>query len=174
VHLAGEARPDASWETLLPDNIHASYNVASVALRAGCRRLIVASSVHAVYASATRPVAADDAVGPANLYGVTKCFAEELAFWCAHRGRMSAAAVRIGAFQTLEAARRPGATEWMADTFVAVSDLVSLLELAITAEYRVVLLDAAAPDRTWLLDTSTTEELLGWRAQHQFPAGSDR
>jgi uronate dehydrogenase len=76
VHLAGEDRRDASWESLLPDNIQASYQVAAAAPRAGCRRLIVASSVHAVYASPTRPVAVDDPVAPANLYGVTKCFVE--------------------------------------------------------------------------------------------------
>lgn len=174
VHLAGEARHDASWETLLPNNIQASYNVASAAMRAGCRRLIVASSVHAVYASPTRPVAADDPVAPADLYGVTKCFVEALAFWCAHRGPMSAAAVRIGAFQTLEEARAPGATERVADTFIAVPDVLSLLELAINAEYQFAVLHAAAPGRNVLLDTSATEELLGWHAQHRFPAGSDR
>ena len=115
VHLAGEASQDAPWERLLPDNIEASYHVASAAMRAGCRRLIVASSVHAVSAGATRPVAPDGPVAPADLYGVTKCFVEALAFWCAHRGPMSAAAVRIGAFQSVEASWASGA-EWMADT----------------------------------------------------------
>jgi nucleoside-diphosphate-sugar epimerase len=169
VHLAGEARHDASWETLMPDNIQASYNVAAAAIQAGCRRLIAASSVHAVYASATRPVPADVPIAPANLYGVTKCFVEALAFWCAHSAPMSAAAVRIGAFQTLEATRAPGAAERMADTFIAVPDLLSLLELAITAEYRFAVLHAAAPGRDVLLETTATEELLGWRAQHPFP-----
>jgi nucleoside-diphosphate-sugar epimerase len=173
VHLAGEARHDALWETLLPDNIQASYNVVSAAMRAGCRRLIVASSVHAVYASPTRPVAANDPVAPANLYGVTKCFVEALAFWCAHSGPMSAAAVRIGAFQEPEAATQPGAAERMADTFIAVPDLLSLLVLAINAEYRFAVLHAAAPGRDVLLDTSATEELLGWHAQHHFPASCD-
>jgi uronate dehydrogenase len=98
VHLAGEASQDASWDRLLPANIEASCHVALAALRAGCRRLIVASSVHAVSASAHRPVGPNDPVAPADLYGVTKCFVEALAFWCAHRGPMSAAAVRIGAF----------------------------------------------------------------------------
>jgi uronate dehydrogenase len=174
VHLAGEARHDASWETLLPDNIQASYNVASAAMRAGCRRLIVASSVHAVYASPGRPVSVDDPVAPADLYGVTKCFVEALAFWCAHRGPMSAAAVRIGAFQTVEAARAPGARERMADTFIAVPDLLSLLESAINAEYQFAVLHAAAPGRDVLLDTSATEQLLGWHARQRFPAGSQR
>ena len=143
-------------------------------MRASCRRLIVASSVHAVYASPKRPVAADDPVAPADLYGVTKCFVEALAFWCAHHGQMSAAAVRIGAFQTPEAARAPGAAERMADTFMAVPDLLSLLELAINADYRFAVLHAAAPGRDVLLDTSATEQLLGWHAQHRFPTVFDR
>jgi nucleoside-diphosphate-sugar epimerase len=168
VHLAAEASQDASWERLLPDNIEASYHVASAAMRADCRRLIVASSVHAVFASAHRPVAPGDPVAPADLYGVTKCFVEALAFWCAHRGPMSAAAVRIGAFQTVQDSRSSDA-DWMADVFIAAPDLVALLELAITAEYRFALLHAAAPGRDVLLDTRETEELLGWQAEHPFP-----
>jgi uronate dehydrogenase len=169
VHLAGEASPDASWDSLLPDNIQASYHVACAAMRAGCRRLIVASSVHAVSASNKRPVVPDDPVAPADLYGVTKCFVEALAFWCAHRGPMSAAAVRIGAFQTVEASRQSGA-DWMADMFVAAPDLIALLERAISAPYRFAVLHAAAPGRDVLLETQETEKLLGWRAEHRFPS----
>ncbi len=128
------ARPARTppWEPLLADNIQASYRVAAAAPRAGSRRLIVASSAPAVYARPTRPVGVDDPVAPANLYGVTQCFVEALAFLCAHRGAMSAAAVRIGGFQTVEAVRAPVAADWMGDTFIAVSDLLELRELAIT------------------------------------------
>ena len=171
VHLAGEASEDASWDALLADNIEASYHVACAAIRARCRRLIVASSVHVVSASTRRPVAPTDPVAPADLYGVSKCFVEALVFWCAQRGPMSAAAVRIGAFQTVEASRASGA-EWMADVFIAGPDLMSLLERAITAEYRFAVLHAAAPGRDVLLDTRATEDLLGWRAAHPFPVAS--
>jgi uronate dehydrogenase len=173
VHLAGEPSPDASWDRLLAANIQASYHVADAAMRAGCRRLIVASSVHAVSASPQRPVTPDGPVAPADLYGVTKCFVEALAFWCAQRGSMSAAAVRIGAFQTVEASRDSGA-QWMADVFIAVSDLVGLLERAISARYRFAVLHAAAPGRDVLLDTRATEQLLDWRAEHLFPLASER
>ncbi len=172
VHLAGEAGPDASWESLLPANILAPYNVATAAMRAGCRRLIVASSVHAVSACAHRPVVPDDAVAPADLYGVTKCFVEALAFWCAHRAAMSAAAVRIGAFQTVAASREEGSA-WMADVFIAVPDLVSLLERAISAQYHFAILHAAAPGHDVLLDVQETERLLGWRAHYRFPAPTE-
>jgi uronate dehydrogenase len=167
VHLAGEASQEARWETLLPNNIQASYHVAQAAIDAGCRRVIFASSVHAVSASAHRPVAPGDAVAPGDLYGVTKCFVEALAFWCAQQGSMSAAAVRIGAFQTLQASRKRG-SEWIASTLIAAPDLVSLLERAINAEYQFALLHATAPGRDVLLDTRATEELLGWQAEHRF------
>jgi uronate dehydrogenase len=167
VHLAGEASENAPWERLRSDNVEASYHVARAAMEAKCRRLIVASSVHAVAASARRPVTSDGPVAPADLYGVTKCFVEALAFWCAHRGQMSAAAVRIGAFQPVEASRASGA-ERIADVFIAAPDLVSLLERAINAEYHFAVLHAAAPGRDALLDTGATEELLGWRAEHRF------
>jgi nucleoside-diphosphate-sugar epimerase len=166
IHLAGVGDANASWESLRPANIEASYQTATAAMRDGCRRLIVASSVHAVSGSETRPVAPRDPVAPADLYGVTKCFVEALAFWCAHRGPMSAAAVRIGAFQpppvdgSIDAAREP-------DVFIADSDLVVLLERAIDAPYRFALLHAAAPGRDVLLDTRATEELLGWRPEHR-------
>lgn len=171
VHLAGEASQDAPWEALLADNIQASHNVACAAMQASCRRLVFASSVHAVSASELRPVAPDDPIAPGDLYGVTKCFVEALASWCAHRG-MSAAAVRIGAFQTVEASRQRGA-DWMADVFIAVPDLVALFERAITADFCFAILHAIAPGAGVLLDTSATEELLGWRAEHRFPAASD-
>jgi len=172
VHLAGDANPEGSWETVLADNIQASYHVASAALQASCRRLIVASSVHAVSASPKRPVAPDDPVAPANLYGVSKCFVEALAFWCAHRG-MSAAAVRIGAFQTVEASQQSDA-DWMADVFIAAPDLVALLARTITADFRFAIFHASAPGRDVLLDTRATEELLEWRAEHRFPGTDER
>ena len=168
VHLAGEADQHAPWNHLLEDNIEASYNVAYAAMQAECRRLIVASSIHAVSASTERPVAPDGPVAPADLYGVTKCFVEALAFWCAHCGPMSTAAVRIGAFQDVEASRASGA-DWMADTFIAAPDLISLLEQAITADYRFAILHATAPGPDVLLDTRATEKLLGWHAEHRFP-----
>ncbi len=168
VHLAADPNAHANWESLLPANIVASYNVAAAAMEAGCRRLIMASSVHAVRAATRRPVRPEDAVAPANLYGVSKCFVEALAFWSAHSSAMSAAAVRIGAYQTPEDAQASNAG-WMADLFIASSDLMSLLERAISAEYQFALLHAGAPGEDVLLDTAGTEDLLGWRAEHRFP-----
>ena len=64
--------------------------------------------------------------------------------------------------------------EWMADTFIAAPDLVSLLERAISAQYRFAVLHAAAPGPNVLLDTRATEDLLGWSAEHSFRPAFDR
>ena len=48
MHLAADSDPQASWESLLPNNIIGMYNVLQAACEAGCRRVILASSIHAV------------------------------------------------------------------------------------------------------------------------------
>ena len=77
VHLAGNPSPNARWESLLPNNVVSTYHVLEASADSGCNRVILASSVNAVSGypadvqiSTTMPVA------PANLYGVSKAFAE--------------------------------------------------------------------------------------------------
>ena len=48
IHLAADAGMHAPWESVLPNNIVATYNVFEAARQAGVKRLIFASSNHAV------------------------------------------------------------------------------------------------------------------------------
>jgi uronate dehydrogenase len=48
VHLAAIPDPAASWQLLLPTNVVGTYNVAQAAADCGVRRLVLASSLHAV------------------------------------------------------------------------------------------------------------------------------
>jgi nucleoside-diphosphate-sugar epimerase len=48
VHMAGDPSPSAVWEDLLEANIVGTYNMCIAAKAAGCRRVIYASSIHAV------------------------------------------------------------------------------------------------------------------------------
>ena len=81
VHLAADASPEADFfDSLLGNNIVATYNIFRAAQESGCKRLIYVSSAHV--ASAYPPdiqVRRDMAVRPGNLYGVSKCFGEVLA-----------------------------------------------------------------------------------------------
>jgi len=75
VHLAADHRTDAPWESLLPNNIIGPYHVLEAAHRAGCRRVVFASSVNAVrgYLPDGVQVHTNMPMRPLNLYGASKC-----------------------------------------------------------------------------------------------------
>jgi uronate dehydrogenase len=99
VHLAAVPNPDASWERLLPANVLGAYHVAEAAASCGVRRLVLASSLHAVSAVPTQTqVRTSDPPRPANLYGATKAWAEALGAWVAAATSTSVVALRIGYF----------------------------------------------------------------------------
>ena len=99
VHLAAVPDPAASWDRLLPPNVIGAYNVAHAAADVGVRRLVLASSLHAISAvPETTQVRGDDAPRPGNLYGATKAWAEALGAWVAATTSTTVVALRIGYF----------------------------------------------------------------------------
>ena len=99
VHLAAVPDPEASWKRLLPANVVGAYHVAEAAAACGVRRVVLASSLHAVSAVPVHTQArATDPPRPANLYGATKAWAEALGAWVAATTPTSVVAVRIGYF----------------------------------------------------------------------------
>ena len=72
VHLAGIPHED-TWDALRRTNIDGTYRVLEAARRAGVRRVVLASSCHAVGFYPTGTVAPTDRpVRPDTLYGVSK------------------------------------------------------------------------------------------------------
>ena len=84
--MAGDPSPSATWESLLPTNIIGTYNIFVAAKAAGCRKVIYASSIHAVSGyPADVQVKTDEPVNPGDLYGVSKCFGEALGRYMAEQ-----------------------------------------------------------------------------------------
>ncbi|GAA3510118.1 nucleoside-diphosphate-sugar epimerase [Streptosporangium album] len=134
LHLGGERHPWATWSSLLPANIVGTYNVIAAAVAAACRRVVYASSVHAV--SGYPPgsgVTEDDPVHPGDLYGVTKAFGEALGSFVASTEQLSFVALRIGAFQDPRVIDAPE-TGWMLQDYTAPTDLYRLIDTVIDAE----------------------------------------
>ena len=78
VHFAG-IPDERDFPTLLGPSFIASYNVWEAGYRAGVRRVIYASSVHAVGMARTADVIGVDAPHqPDTFYGLSKCFTEDL------------------------------------------------------------------------------------------------
>lgn len=99
VHLAGIPDED-DWPRIRDMNIEGCYNVFDAARQAGVKRVIFASSNHAV-GFHRRDRMIDDTVAPRpdSRYGVSKVFGEALGRLYADKHGMSVACLRIGSFR---------------------------------------------------------------------------
>jgi len=83
VHFGGMAL-EAPWAEILDANIRGSYHIYEGARRHGVKRVVYASSVHAIgYHRLDAHIDTRAPVRPDSLYGVSKCFVEALAslYW---------------------------------------------------------------------------------------------
>lgn len=83
VHF-GAIGDEAPFDTILGPNIIGAYNVWEAAYKNGVRRVVYASSIHAVgMHPKTEFIGTDAPHRPDTFYGLAKCFAEDLAslYW---------------------------------------------------------------------------------------------
>ena len=170
VHLAGNPQGGASWPELLQANIIGTYHVCAAAKAAGCRRIIYASSIHAV--SGYPPdvqVKTSEPVNPGDLYGVSKCFGEALGRYVSSQEGVSFIALRIGAFQPLQKAQDPNQLT-MLDHFVSHRDLDQLIHRCIDADdsLRFAVFHGLSENRFKRLDISDARDLLGYAPMDDF------
>ena len=107
IHLAGIAN-ESSWDQVRDLNIDGCYNVFEAARKAGVKRVVFASSNHAVgFHRRTRVL--DDQVlpRPDTRYGVSKVFGEALGRMYADKFGLSVACLRIGTFRVPDQPAEP-------------------------------------------------------------------
>ncbi|MES2462241.1 MAG: NAD(P)-dependent oxidoreductase [Armatimonadota bacterium] len=170
VHLAADPSPSAVWSSVIENNITGTYHVFAAAKAAGCRRVIYASSIHAVSGYPTDvQVKTNEPVNPGDLYGVSKCFGEAMARYMAEQEGVSAICIRIGAFQPLEKARDESSLP-MLDAFVSHRDLHQLIEKCIAAPeaLRFAIFHGLSDNRFKRLDISDARTLVGYEPQDDF------
>ena len=166
LHLAANPSPSATWDSVLNVNIAGAYNTFIAAKASNCRRVIYASSIHAVsgYPSDVQ-VKTSEPVNPGDLYGVSKCFGEALARYMAEQEKLSAICLRIGAFQPIEAAKDPDSIG-MLDAWISRRDCNQLIERCIDVEeLKFAIFHGLSDNRFKRLDISDARELLGYSPQ---------
>lgn len=163
VHLAGDPNPNANWDHLLDANIMGTYNLMKAARAAGVRRVVYASSIHAV--SGYPPdvqVKTNEPVNPGDLYGVSKCFGEALGRYFAEQEGMSVIALRIGAFQPLNVAAEPDSANLL-DAFVSRRDLNQLIVRCVDDRtLQFAIFHGLSNNRYKRLDLSDARALVGY------------
>jgi uronate dehydrogenase len=127
IHLAGSSL-EAPFETILNANLDGTYQVLEAARRAGVRRVVYASSNHAIgFTSRSATLTTDVPPRPDTYYGVSKVFGEALCSLYADKAGMQAVAIRIGTcFAKPRNARMLGL--WLSP-----GDAVRLFHAALTA-----------------------------------------
>jgi uronate dehydrogenase len=100
VHLGGISGEN-SWEKILEGNIVGLYNVFEAARRAGTKRIVMATSNHAVgFYPRSQTIDHRVVPRPDSRYGVSKAFSEALASLYADKHGIGFLCTRIGNFGT--------------------------------------------------------------------------
>ncbi|MEM7405646.1 MAG: NAD(P)-dependent oxidoreductase [Pseudomonadota bacterium] len=128
VHF-GAAPVERPWEEILESSIKGGYNVYEAARRHGVKRIVYASSNHAVgFVRRESGADTDTPHRPDTLYGLSKCFVEDLAKLYFDKFGIESACLRINSCFPAPTDRRQLAT-WL-----SFRDLVQLVERCLTAE----------------------------------------
>ncbi|MFC6716232.1 NAD-dependent glucose-6-phosphate dehydrogenase Azf [Natrialbaceae archaeon GCM10025810] len=109
IHLAGDPRPEAPWDSVLENNIDGTQTIYEAAVETGVEKVAFASSNHAVGAYETEERTPDlyrphddfrldgtELPRPGNLYGVSKAAGETLGRYYHDEYGISVVNVRIG------------------------------------------------------------------------------
>jgi uronate dehydrogenase len=124
VHF-GAIGDEAPWDAILQSNIIGAYNVWEAAYRQGVKRVVYASSVHAVGMHLkTDTIGLDAPHRPDTYYGLAKCFAEDLASLYWDKRGIESVCMRIFSCAQATNARSIG-------TWLSYDDLIHLVERSI-------------------------------------------
>jgi len=96
VHLGGYS-VEGPWDTIHKSNIVGCYNLFEAAYRTGVKRVVFASSNHAVgFYPRDKKIGVDVTVRPDSRYGVSKAFGEAIGALYADKHGMRVTCIRIG------------------------------------------------------------------------------
>ena len=159
IHL-GAVASEAGFDTILGPNIIGVYNLFEAAHRSGVKRVVFASSNHAVglYEVGT-PLGVVEAARPDGFYGAAKAFGESLAVLYHRKWGLESASLRIGSFL-----QQPTEVRHLS-TWLSPRDMVHLVRCCLEAPELgcAVLYGVSANTRNWW--NNSEAERLGYRPQ---------
>lgn len=163
VHLAGDASTQASWESVYELNILGMRNVLEAARLGGVRRVVFASSNHAMGMydrDGEWPVYNHQPPRPDSLYGVSKVFGETIGRFYHDEYGLEFIALRIG-WSTPDVGVVDD--DLLRAMWLSPDDTARVVERAIEAEVRFGIYYAISdnPNRRWDLTNTMLE--LGYR-----------
>lgn len=157
IHLGGIS-VEKPFELILKGNIEGVYNLYEAARHNGQPRIVFASSNHTIgYHRRDERLDSNSPVRPDSLYGVSKCFGENLASLYYDKFGQETLSVRIGSCTP-----KPSTTRMLA-TWLSVPDFASLCARGFEAPRlgHAVVYGASNNDDSWWDNGNTA--FLGWK-----------
>lgn len=128
VHLGGKSI-EGEFETILNSNIRGAYHIFEASRKCGGKRILFASSNHAIgFHERESRLDKYSQHRPDSLYGLSKCFGEDLARYYFDKFGVESVSVRIGSCFEKPIDRR------MLATWISPSDFANLVKCIFTAE----------------------------------------
>lgn len=184
VHLAANADAGASWEQVLDANVIGAYDAFEAAHRASVKRVVFASSNHAMgmymwdddrFADAAHhaEVTTDAPVRPDSLYGASKAWGEAIGRLYAERHGIAVVCLRIGAVteddrpppSTTRRYEPPDVAGRVPGMWLSHRDCVSLIEAALTADVSFAIVNGVSDNAGRWFSLHEGRRLLGWEPQ---------
>ncbi len=164
IHLAGDPKPGADWESILKNNIIGTRNLYEAAKEHAVKRVVLASSnrVTSGYEKDLPPqgkISPADPVRPESYYGSSKVFGESLARQFFELYRLESICLRLGGVLKSDL---PGRGRQEA-VWLSHRDLVQVVRKSLQAPIGFGIYYAVSNNKTSLWDLSATMNDLGYR-----------
>jgi uronate dehydrogenase len=159
VHLGAKAM-EGTWDDVLHSNIMGTYNIYEAARRHGVKRVVYASSIHAVgYYERNHTIDAKVPTRPDTLYGVSKTFGENLASYYFDKFGIESVCLRIGSCFPEPTDRRH------LITWLSYGDMRQLVERSLSAPRVGFLISYATSNNRQSFWDNTAASILGYRPE---------
>jgi NAD+ dependent glucose-6-phosphate dehydrogenase len=175
VHLAGDPRPEAPWNSVLENNIDGTQTVFQAAVDAGVEKVAFASSNHAVSAYETDDrtpgiyrtdddyrLDGTELPRPGNLYGVSKAAGETLGRYYHDAADLSVVCVRIG---NLTRGHPPRNYERGQAMWLSHRDCAHLFDRCVRADYDYEIVYGISDNERKYYSIERAKEVLGYDPQ---------
>jgi nucleoside-diphosphate-sugar epimerase len=173
IHLAGDARVDADWESVLTVNIDGTKNIYGAAQQHGVKRVVFASSNHVTGAyeglppslhlqDNVRQITSRDPIRPDGFYGVSKAAGEAIARMYFELHGLESICLRIG---TVNRQDSPAGDARAECTWLSHRDLVQLVRRSLLAPVPFGIYYGVSNNRRRFWDTTDAERDLDYHPQ---------
>ena len=163
VHLAGDRRVEAEWESVLKNNIIGTRNIYECAKKNGIKKVIFASSNHVTGSYKDSHITTiNDPVRPDSDYGSSKAFGEIIARQYFELYGIKSICLRVGWVLRDD---DPTKNELAMKMWLSHRDLVELIRRCILSDIKFGIYYGVSNNKDRFWDFSNTEKELGFKPQ---------